>query len=283
MNDDLVRQAFQAYGYGSGGWERLYRYIRSRVSSDEDAKDIVQETLTQAWKNRSRLRNASQMEAWLFWIAKNRIVDFYRSKRRMERPTDPVELSKMRDAREWAEPEDPFALDTLNRLRSEDRTLAELRFVDEYTHAEIAETLKMPIGTVKRKVSEVKARLKELYEAEEAAYAKERTGTERRTESKLDRIDSNMPSLSMKEKTMAKKIVPVQPDKENPDAARMKVGLQISSSKAERPSIHSIHFLSDDATLESVSTHDGVVLWDVQSGQRPMGKIGFSISVQKED
>ncbi|MDE0022409.1 MAG: sigma-70 family RNA polymerase sigma factor [Candidatus Poribacteria bacterium] len=276
MNDGIVRQAFQAYGYGSGGWERLYRYIRNRVSSDEDAKDIAQETLTQAWKNRSRLRNVSQLEIWLFWIAKNRIIDFHRSKRRrVEQTMDPVQLAEVRDAREWAEPEDPFALETLNRLRGEDRTLAELRFVYDYALAEIAEALKMPIGTVKRKVSEVKARLKELYEAEEAAYAKERTGAERRIEPKLDRIDSNMPSQPMKEKTMAKK-------KKNLDAARMKVGLQTSSLKAERHSIHSIRILSDDATLESDSILDCVILWDVQSGQRPKPKIGLSISVQKK-
>lgn len=271
MNDSILRQAFQKYGYGGAGWERLYRYIRSRVSSDEDAKDIAQETLTQAWKNRRRLRNASQLERWLFWIAKNRVIDFHRSKRRrMELTMDPVQLAEVRDAREWTDPEDPFALETLNKLRSEDRTLAELRFLDEYTHAEIADILKMPIGTVKRKVSELKARLKKLYEAEEAAYAKQRTGAERRLEPKLDRIDSNMPSLPMKENAMAKKIVPVQPDKENPDASQE--SLPYTKLK---PGV--IRFQSGPV-LKLIATPDGVVVWDFQ-GQHPKGEPAFSFSL----
>lgn len=58
---------------------RLFRFIRGRVSSNADAEDIVQEV----WYQLSRvveLDSIEQISGWLFRVARNRITDTYRKK-----------------------------------------------------------------------------------------------------------------------------------------------------------------------------------------------------------
>lgn len=56
---------------------RLFRFIRGRVRSDEDAEDILQEV----WYQLSRavnLEEIEQMSGWLYRVARNKITDRYR-------------------------------------------------------------------------------------------------------------------------------------------------------------------------------------------------------------
>ena len=61
--------------YGSN----LFRFIRGRVRSEEEAEDILQDV----WVQLSRLSNLEEVEsisAWLYQVARNRITDTYRKK-----------------------------------------------------------------------------------------------------------------------------------------------------------------------------------------------------------
>jgi len=60
----------------------LYRYISATTGfSRADVDDLVQETLVQAWRDRSRFENASAPLTWLLGIARNRIRDLLRRRR----------------------------------------------------------------------------------------------------------------------------------------------------------------------------------------------------------
>lgn len=59
---------------------RLFRFIRGKVRSDEDAEDILQEV----WYQLSRSVNVDEIEqisGWLFRVARNKIIDRYRKKK----------------------------------------------------------------------------------------------------------------------------------------------------------------------------------------------------------
>lgn len=56
---------------------RLFRFVRGRVNSEEDAEDIMQDI----WYQLSRLTNLDDLEnagAWLYRVARNKISDLYR-------------------------------------------------------------------------------------------------------------------------------------------------------------------------------------------------------------
>ena len=67
-------QAIKAYG------QKLFRFIRGRVGSDEDAEDILQDVWLQL-TNAIDIDEIGQVSAWLYKVARNKITDKYRKKK----------------------------------------------------------------------------------------------------------------------------------------------------------------------------------------------------------
>lgn len=60
--------------------QRLFGFIRSKVNSNEDAEDLLQDV----WYRFSQLSNLDELESvsgWLYQVARNRVTDFYRKKK----------------------------------------------------------------------------------------------------------------------------------------------------------------------------------------------------------
>jgi len=66
-----IVQAVRDYG------KRLFYFIRGRVNTDEDAEDILQDVWWQ-FSNVMNTEPIQQTSAWLFRVARNRIIDKYR-------------------------------------------------------------------------------------------------------------------------------------------------------------------------------------------------------------
>lgn len=60
---------------------RLFKFIRSKVKTDEDAQDILQDVFYQLASNHGVVATIENMAAWLFRVARNRIIDTYRKKK----------------------------------------------------------------------------------------------------------------------------------------------------------------------------------------------------------
>jgi RNA polymerase sigma factor (sigma-70 family) len=67
--------------------KRLFRFIRGKVRSDEDAEDILQEVWYQL-SHSVNVNEIEQMSSWLFRVARNKITDKYRRKTPL--PLDPL-------------------------------------------------------------------------------------------------------------------------------------------------------------------------------------------------
>lgn len=63
----------------------LYRFIRARVSSDQVAEDLLQETMLGAWRQLGNFDGRSRFGTWLLAIAKYRVIDWQRRESR-QRP-----------------------------------------------------------------------------------------------------------------------------------------------------------------------------------------------------
>ncbi|MBK8682625.1 MAG: hypothetical protein IPN31_12100 [Bacteroidetes bacterium] len=61
---------------------RLFRLIRGKVATDEDAQDILQDVFYQLSNNSAIAESIENMAAWLFRVARNRIIDTYRKRNR---------------------------------------------------------------------------------------------------------------------------------------------------------------------------------------------------------
>ena len=65
---------------------RLRNFVRNRVADEGDAEDILQDVFYELVEHYRLLKPVEQAGAWLFRVARNRIIDFFRKKR-------PVQLS----------------------------------------------------------------------------------------------------------------------------------------------------------------------------------------------
>ncbi len=60
---------------------RLRNFIRKRVSDEADAEDILQEVFYELVENYRMMKPVEQVGAWLFRVARNRIIDLFRKRK----------------------------------------------------------------------------------------------------------------------------------------------------------------------------------------------------------
>lgn len=61
---------------------RLRNFIRKRVADESDAEDVLQEVFYELVEAYRMMKPVEQVTAWLFRVARNRITDLFRSKKR---------------------------------------------------------------------------------------------------------------------------------------------------------------------------------------------------------
>jgi RNA polymerase sigma factor (sigma-70 family) len=66
----------------SRDYSRLRNFIRSRVADQDDAEDILQDVFSELIEAYRMMTRVEQVTAWLFRVARNRITDRFRRKRR---------------------------------------------------------------------------------------------------------------------------------------------------------------------------------------------------------
>lgn len=93
----------------------LLGFVARRVSSVEDAEDIVQEVMLRIHLHSADLAHVEQVAAWVYRITSNAIIDHYRRPARRERPAGADLGVRVPDAASWA----PGATDEDIRARAE--------------------------------------------------------------------------------------------------------------------------------------------------------------------
>lgn len=71
---------------------RLFNFIKKRVSDPGDAEDILQDVFYQLWQGYDTIENVERITSWLFRVARNKIIDRYRKLK----PTSFSELESVR-------------------------------------------------------------------------------------------------------------------------------------------------------------------------------------------
>jgi RNA polymerase sigma factor (sigma-70 family) len=111
---------------------RLRQFIRKRVPDERDAEDIFQEVFYELVDAYRLMKPVEQVGAWLFRVARNRIIDLFRSRRPADLRNDSTPTTEDREAHPWedllpsldAGPEAAYARNVL--LEELDAALEEL-------------------------------------------------------------------------------------------------------------------------------------------------------------
>jgi RNA polymerase sigma-70 factor (ECF subfamily) len=145
---------------------RVKSYMLRMGAEPQLAEELAQETLLAVWRKAAAFDRAKAAPStWIFTIARNLRIDAARRDRRREPVEDPSD----------APPAEPIPDDSLAAVQSESRIrtalgalppeqaqVVRLSFFSDKPHSEIAEELKLPLGTVKSRMRLAMNRLREL-------------------------------------------------------------------------------------------------------------------------
>ena len=149
----------EALSYLDGLYGMAMRLTRNRA----DAEDLVQETFLKAIRAQRQYQPGTNMRAWLFTILHNTFLNTRRQAGRAPTTVD-SEMVERAAADVAASVETPEQLlmrasldadlqEALDLMPDAFRQAVWLRDVEEFSYAEIAKMLKVPIGTVMSRIS----------------------------------------------------------------------------------------------------------------------------------
>lgn len=132
---------------------QIYRFIMLKIGRREEAEDLTHQVFLNAWQNIKGYKHKGfPFSSWLYRIARNQVIDFYRTKKEtidIENVEEPdsgemslgetldlnIAIGKVRDA--------------ILNLNHEQQDVIIMRFVNDLTPKEIALALDKPESTVR--------------------------------------------------------------------------------------------------------------------------------------
>ena len=139
-----------------------------------EAEDVTQKVFVAAWTGRHTYKpERASLPAWLMGIARNKIVDTHERRSRDKRIQNQVAANTLPAKLEPIDvAERLIVADELARLEKVPQQVLRLAFFEDLTHAQIAERLKLPPGTVKshirRSLLKIRSRMEVLPDAYES-------------------------------------------------------------------------------------------------------------------
>lgn len=141
MNEDKVREQLEALILDC--YESMYRTAFVYMKNEQDAMDVVQESVVKAIKKAGQIKELSFMKTWLFRIVINTALD------ELEKRKKVLPLFSENEAFKEDRYQDPDIARSLKRLDETEKTVILLRYFEEWKLEEIAGFLDKNLSTVK--------------------------------------------------------------------------------------------------------------------------------------
>jgi RNA polymerase sigma-70 factor, ECF subfamily len=149
-----------------------YRMMGERQASE----DLTQDAFLKVWRGASSYRaERGSVRTWILSIVHNRGIDQIRSQASRRRTQEKIEASAPR-----SQPSEAFAetlknsqrdqvREALDTLPPEQLKVLELAYFSGYTHVEISDLLRLPLGTVKGRMRLGLKKIRDYFESRDAA------------------------------------------------------------------------------------------------------------------
>lgn len=139
---------------------KIYNFVFSALRDEERSKDLTQEVFIKVWKNLHKFNLEKNFSVWIYTIAKNTLIDFYRKKKdilfgSLNKDIDddfgdnipdtlplPDEIFEKNEIKNTVN-------NALENLSPEDRMIISLHNNEELTFEDVSNVLNMPLNTVK--------------------------------------------------------------------------------------------------------------------------------------
>ena len=149
-------------------YAKVYRYLLKLTMDNQAAQDITQDVMERAIVHIKSFDPArAKLSTWLIAMARNKWLDEVRRQKRTETP-----LTKSQD---WEHTADPYVellrqdelMNALQRVKPDMRTPITMCYMLGYSYDDISNHMKIPLGTVKSRISNGLKQLKRELERNE--------------------------------------------------------------------------------------------------------------------
>lgn len=157
--------------------DKLYRVAFRMAGHQEDAQDLLQDALLEAFRSFRKFQRGTYFDKWLYRIMTNTFIDRQRRRKRIGRIESldaPVgegdEGGAAREIADWdSDPARAALMNTfdepvqraLDSLPAEFRMVLILSDVEEFSYEEISEMMGTPVGTVRSRLHRARAAVKQ--------------------------------------------------------------------------------------------------------------------------
>ena len=145
-NTDAFGKLYDIY------YPKIYRYIYWRINNKEDVEDLTEQVFLNVWQGLKKYRfKGIPFISWLYRIAHNLVVDFYRTKKETFELKDKILIS------EKTSPEDVLQkkfqqkrlISAIKNLTDIQQQIIYFKFFDDLTNKEISHIVRKSEGAVR--------------------------------------------------------------------------------------------------------------------------------------
>jgi RNA polymerase sigma factor (sigma-70 family) len=150
----------------------LFKVARTYCRSEEDREDLIQEIMIQVWQSLHKYNDQFKISTWLYRISLNVAISFYRKNAtRIDNTIALNEQNSLSQQDDAPENEQQLSLleQCINELKEIDKALM-LLYLEDKSHAEIAEIVGMSVSNVGTKISRIKDKLKLRFSQQNSVY-----------------------------------------------------------------------------------------------------------------
>ncbi len=166
---DVARGSISAFEHLVRRYQRkLHAFIVHMTDDDAAAQDIVQESFISLYKTIDRVDPKRKFSSYVFAIAKNTAISYFRSKKKEVSLEDIVIAGEDESLlTELIASERQHVIgQALAKLSEKYRRVVQLYYFDDLSYEEISKKMRLPIGTVRTHLLRAKAALRKLLDYE---------------------------------------------------------------------------------------------------------------------
>jgi len=148
--------------------DRLFHHACYVLKDYQQAMDVTQEVFIKAMREKRFFTPEFKMKAWLFRVTSNLCFNIRRDRKRRAAILETVPRARFSAADQldlvFSNEKQEHILGAMDSLTENHRTILMLRYYDDLSYAEIADTLDIKLGTVMSRLSRAKGQLMEVIE-----------------------------------------------------------------------------------------------------------------------
>lgn len=138
----------------------VHKVCNLYMDNKTDREDLFQEICLQAWKSYNNFRGDAQFSTWLYRIALNTAITFFRKSKRQVQTSFTETFPDLTNDDNNIEEQVKAMYNAIGNLNNIDKALVML-YLEDYSYAEIGETLGITPNNVAVKMNRLKLKLKE--------------------------------------------------------------------------------------------------------------------------